>query len=292
MEERRTKVKDLQEQNKSLKRKLEVRKEFMPMAKRLKLSEGKVSRFERKTKELKQENLKVKAEIREAKKVTDKLTKEIKELNESLKCEKQEREHLILEKSESEKEKLLTKAEQVEIKDLDMSIDYLQSLLEDNSELVLFDEVNKKINTELVECVMNLTSFKVSSEQVYNVISEVCKLCGKQPNRLPSRSTVDRIVDSHKQIAQVLKSKENITLYSDETRKYGHTLETFAVTDAEQNLYVLGLREMSNKSSQSTLETLQQILRDIDAHCHLLETCDKKDLWIQHIMQYKEYYVR
>ena len=139
-------------------------------------------------------------------------------------------------------------------------------------------------------CVMNLTSFKVSSEQVYNVISEVCKLCGKQPNRLPSRSTVDRIVDSkasvsHKQIAQVLKSKENITLYSDETRKYGHTLETFAVTDAEQNVYVLGLREMFNKSSQSTLETLQQILRDIDAHCHLLETCDKKDLWICQIGQ-------
>jgi hypothetical protein len=58
--------------------------------------------------------------------------------------------------------------------------------------------------------------------------------------KLPSKSTVDRIVDSkasvsHKRIAQVLKSKENITLYSDETRKYGHTLETFAVTDAEQN---------------------------------------------------------
>jgi hypothetical protein len=34
---------------------------------------------------------------------------------------------------------------------------------------------------------------------------------------------------------------------------------------------------MFNKSSQSTLETLQQILRDIDAYCHLLETCDKKD---------------
>ena len=242
LEERRTKVKDLQEQTKSLKRKLEVRKEFMPMAKRLKLSEGKVSRFERKTKELKQENLKVKlkAEIREAKKVTGKLTKEIKELNENLKCEKQKREQIKLEKSESEKENVLTKAEQAQIKDLDMSIDYLQSLLEYNSELALFDEVNKKINTELVECVMNLTSFKVSSEQVYNVISEVCTLCGKQPNRLPSRSTGDRIVDSkasvsHKQIAQVLKSKENITLYSDETRKYGHPLETFAVTDAEQN---------------------------------------------------------
>lgn len=60
--------------------------------------------------------------------------------------------------------KRLTKAEQGEIRDLDMSIYYLQSLLEDNSELVLFDEVNNKFNTELVECVMNLTSFKVSSE--------------------------------------------------------------------------------------------------------------------------------
>lgn len=177
-----------------------------------------MSRFGRKNKELKQENLKIKAEIREAIKLIDKLTKEIKELNENLKCEKQEREHLKLEKSESEKETLFTKSEQAEIEDLNMSIDYLQSLLEDNSELVLLDEVNKKFNTELVECVMNLTSFKVSSEQVYNVISEVCKLCGKQPNRLTSRSTVDRIVDSkasvsNKQIAQVLKSKENITRY-------------------------------------------------------------------------------
>lgn len=216
--ESKTKAKDLQEQTKSLKRKLEARKGFMPMAKRLKLSESKVSRFERKTKELKQENLKIKAEIREAIKLIDKLTKENKELNENLKCEKQEREHLKLEKSESEKETLLTKSEQAEIKDLNMSIDYLQSLLEDNSELVLLDEVNKKFNTELVECVMNLTNFKVSSEQVYNIISEVCKHCGKQPNRLPSRSTVDRIVDSkasvsNKQIAQVLKRIGHITLY-------------------------------------------------------------------------------
>jgi hypothetical protein len=42
--------------------------------------------------------LKVKAETREAKQVIDKLTKENKELNENLKCEKQEREHLKLEK--------------------------------------------------------------------------------------------------------------------------------------------------------------------------------------------------
>jgi hypothetical protein len=42
--------------------------------------------------------------------------------------------------------------------------------------------------------------------------------------------------------------------------------------------HVLGLREMSNKSAQSTLETLPQTLRDIDAQCHLLESCDlKKD---------------
>jgi hypothetical protein len=51
LEERRTKVKDLQEQTKSLKRKLEIRKEFMPITKRLKLSEGKVSRFENKTRD-------------------------------------------------------------------------------------------------------------------------------------------------------------------------------------------------------------------------------------------------
>lgn len=43
------------------------------------------------------------------------------------------------------------------------------------------------------------------------------------------------------------------------------------LTDEEQNSYILGLREMFNKSGQSTLATLNEILSDINLHCYKKE---------------------
>lgn len=75
----------------------------------------------------------------------------------------------------------------------------------------------------------------------------------KNPNAIPSTRTVNTIVDSkiavsQKQLGTVLSKKEDSTIYTDETRKYGKTLEAYLVTDSEQNCYLLGLREMLNKS--------------------------------------------
>ena len=61
---------------------------------------------------------------------------------------------------------------------------------------------------------MNLTDLKVPTEKVGHVIKEVMSLCGKQPNVVPSASTVNRIVDSklavaHKQISDVLAEKKH-----------------------------------------------------------------------------------
>ena len=70
---------------------------------------------------------------------------------------------------------------------------------------------------------------------------------------------------------KVLEGKEHTTLYTDETRKYGKCIQTYVLTDETQTSYILGLREMFNKSGQSTLDTFKDILNDINDHCYQAE---------------------
>lgn len=113
-----------------------------------------------------------------------------------------------------------------EIREYNESIQYLQSLLEDTPDILLFNEDNKKYSDDTFQCIMNLTDLKVPNEKVGAVIKEVMKLCGKTPNAVPSVATVKRVVDSklsvsHKQISDVLNIKKNTSLYTDETSKFG-----------------------------------------------------------------------
>ena len=150
--------------------------------------------------------------------------------------------------------------------------DYLNALLnDDKNELTTFDEERGTFSPQLTNCVMNLLNMQVASRNVSSVIEEVCKLSNCTPNRLPSRQTVDRMGDrrvslSTKQLTTIAE-RENLTLYSDETSKYGRCYEVFAVSDENKTSYVLGLREMSCKSSATVLETFQDILDDISNLC-------------------------
>lgn len=59
------------------------------------------------------------------------------------------------------------------------------------------------------------------------VIKEVAALCGKIPNKLPSRSAVDNFNDrkiaiSQMHLGSIVSKQQNTTLYTDETRKYAH----------------------------------------------------------------------
>lgn len=144
-----------------------------------------------------------------------------------------------------------------DLKDANLTIDYMQALLNDSPQLELYDASENKYTHDAVMCMMNLTDMKVPVERVGPVIKEVAKLCGKNVDRLPSASTFNRIVDSKLAVAQkpigsVSKDKEKTTLYTDETRKYGKCMQTYIVTDEDQNSYILGLREMVDKSGQST----------------------------------------
>lgn len=63
-------------------------------------------------------------------------------------------------------------------------------------------------------------------------------------------------------------------MYSDETSKYGKSYEVFAVTDESKNSYLLGLREMHCKSSETVLDTLKEILHDNNDLCSEKEKDD------------------
>lgn len=53
-----------------------------------------------------------------------------------------------------------------ELKELSMSNDYLQGLLENEADLYLFDPEQNKFTPELVECAMNLTNLKLLLEML------------------------------------------------------------------------------------------------------------------------------
>ena len=55
----------------------------------------------------------------------------------------------------------------------------------------------------------------------------------------------------------------NTTIMTDDTIKYGDTYEVNAIADSE-NRYVLGLREMVDKSASTCLSTFQSVTDDIE----------------------------
>lgn len=60
------------------------------------------------------------------------------------------------------------------------------------------------------------------------------------------------------------------TLYTDKTRKHGHTYQSYVVSDSE-HVYLLGLREMVNKSGTCALDTFKTIFGDLTDHCNYLQ---------------------
>ncbi|CAG2225674.1 unnamed protein product [Mytilus edulis] len=161
-------------------------------------------------------------------------------------------------------------------KDQEEENDYVRNLILDNNLLELYDETSNQFTADTIECVMNLQNNNISASKIGEVIRTVCSLCKRQPNRVPSATTVNRISDMKLYIAtkqvEDLSKKSNLTLYSDETSKFGKSFEVFAVTDEDKNSYLLGLREMSCKSSETVLETFKDILQDFN------ELCDGNDV--------------
>ena len=105
--------------------------------------------------------------------------------------------------------------------------------------------------------------------RVTPVIQAVLDFVHKKANPLPSEKSIrnmniERLIISQKQVGEVLSTKENTTLQSDETSKFGEVIMTYNFSDAEKRQYVGGVREIPTKSSQDTFDGFKEMLRDIE----------------------------
>ena len=69
---------------------------------------------------------------------------------------------------------------------------YLITLLNDNKTdqgVHTWDDDKNCYSPQLVNCIMKLLNFNISTRHISKVIEEVCHLCNVVPNKLPSRQT-------------------------------------------------------------------------------------------------------
>ena len=150
-------------------------------------------------------------------------------------------------------------------------------MLQDNAEIELFSSETNSYTPNRRQCIMILTSYNVPSSNVGPVIKEVLKLSNRIPNTTPTRKTVDNIISEkiaigQKQLGATVSMQTNTCLYGDETRKFGKTFQTFLLSDENKNIHFLGLRDMSDKSAATTLDTFKNILDDISDMCESYRT--------------------
>ena len=133
------------------------------------------------------------------------------------------------------------------------------------------DPVTKKkcYTPEIIKCVYSLQESHVGSSHIGNCISSVLRIMtGRSCSDIPSRSTIQnwnttRLSLAQKQLADEFSSKENTTLYSDETTKHGDKFMGYHASDSDKRYWVLGLRDIASKSAEDTLTTFKELMKDI-----------------------------
>ena len=212
-----------------------------------------MSELQEEKKELKLENITLNEQLNNEKEINRQLNEKIKELEENL---------------NNEIELQLRK----ELANVTADRNYLETVLQDNAVIELFDPATRAYTPDVRQCIMDLTSYNVASDNVGPVIESILKLCNKSPNAIPTRKTVDNIISEkiaigQRQIGATFSNLTNTCLYGDETRKFGKTYQTFLLSDENKNVYFLGLRDMCDKSASTTLQCFTNILDDISDIC-------------------------
>ena len=275
LRERRDKVLGLQEKVKQLTRKLARLKKKKQLVigsvKQADVSISQLKRLENKVKQAKSDLVKIKHKNINLRKEKYKLSLTIRSLTQ----EKQSGSNLK-EINESLKTEITTLKNEVKSlnqcnRNLRVDVEYLETLLDDNRPLNIFDCTKSAYNTEAVHCIMDLTTLGVSSSKVGAVMQRVAKLCNKSIERLPSRRTVDslaqrRLAVAHQQIAESKEDKDT-TLHTDETSKFGDQYMVYVSTNKAKRHLVLGLKPIPSKSAKDTLLYLNKTLDSIGETC-------------------------
>lgn len=92
-----------------------------------------------------------------------------------------------------------------------------------------------------------------------------------------------RLILAQNQISDKLKKNDSLCLLTDETSKHGRKDMGYEATDEDGNYRVLGLREICTKSSRDTLDTLKQLLGDIDEVSRNTDS-GRTNLFMQHVV--------
>lgn len=166
--------------------------------------------------------------------------------------------------SESETEDL-----QNQIIELEHQVSILEEQLASSDTFEMYDEIEKRYTTEVHNCVHKLLNLNIAACRVPSCIEAVLNLVGKTANRLHSVTTInrmnlERLVLAQKQITEDVAGASHTTLEMDETSKYGSKFMAYALRTESGQPYVLGLRDILTKSGEDTLNTLKQILWDLD----------------------------
>ncbi|CAC5393343.1 unnamed protein product [Mytilus coruscus] len=135
----------------------------------------------------------------------------------------------------------------------------------------------RKRRTETDLCIMELLNRHVLFDRVDIVIKSVLSLCKlkAKDETLPKKDyvlsvNVRRLAISQAYIAETC-TEGNRTLHTDETRKHGQSYGVFITSNENQEPYLLGLKHLSSKASKTVLETLEEILKEIEDRTQYLQ---------------------
>ena len=155
-----------------------------------------------------------------------------------------ERQDTLLKDREQELQEI-----KMSLNDLQKQCEYLEGLLNDDKHLSFYDKNENKYSYELGQCIYSLLSLNVSAVNVAPVIENVLKMIGKSCDKLPARTkilnmNVERLILAQKQLGEVIPDKTILTLYTDETSKFGVRYSGYHVSDQDGTMYVLGMRQL------------------------------------------------
>ena len=178
---------------------------------------------------------------------------------------------------EREIEAIVDKQQEVDTLRQDMQNieDHSSELQEKLSELSSEEQIETyckgRFSDDVRTCCYELLSLNVGIRNVEPVIRSVMKnLVHQSIGRLPShtalcRMTLEGLSLSEMQLGGKLSEvgQQNFTIQTDGTTKYGNHFATFDVA-TEDGSYTLGIRLVFSGSAQNTLDTLKEILEDLD----------------------------
>ena len=145
----------------------------------------------------------------------------------------------------------------------------VNELLSTDDEIQTF--AKGKFNDDVRACCYELLSLNVGIRNVAPVIRSVMNnLAHQSVDRLPSNTVLCRMMLECLTLAEAQLGEElsysdqdNYTIQTDGTTKYGQHFATFDIATVDTT-YTLGLRQVFSGSAQNTIDTLKEILEDLD----------------------------